>query len=120
LSDSMVAEAVQIVTPTRVIDTTVERIVTLSVDDATDRVVHRRPSLVLDGAVAGGVSGAPVVDSEGRIVAVVNVTHAGRDVTYATRTGGLRTLIDSAIVSGLGSGNDSVTRSSLAAREPCA
>jgi hypothetical protein len=116
MSDAAVAEAVQIVTPTQVIDTTVERIVTLSVDDTTDGVVHRRPAMVLHGAVPGGVSGAPVVDSRDRVVAMVNVTHAGRDVTYATTAGGVRTLIDAAIDAGHGS----VTRSSLAAQAPCA
>jgi hypothetical protein len=116
MSDAAVAQAVQIVTPTSVIDTTVERIVTLSVDDTTDGVVHVRPALVLDGTMAGGVSGAPVVDSGGRIVAIVSVTHGGRDVTYATTTRALRALIDSAIDPGF----DSATRSSLAALEPCA
>jgi hypothetical protein len=103
-----------------VFDTTIERIVTLSVDDTTDGVVRLRPALVLDGAVSSGVSGAPVVDSSGLIVAMVNVTHAGRDVTYATTTGGLRPLVESVIDSGIESGHDSVTRSSLAAPEPCA
>jgi len=99
-----------------VIDTSVRRIVTLSVDDTTDAVVRRRQALVLDGAVPEGTSGAPVVDRHGHVVGMVNVTHVTRDVTYATRTPELQGLIDSAPTAGDGS----VTRSSLAAREPCA
>jgi S1-C subfamily serine protease len=113
--DVDVAEAVRIVTPTDAIDTVVRRIVVLSVNDATDGVVRRRQALVLDGAVPGGTSGAPVVDGDGRVVGMVTISHAGRDVTYATRTGELQPLIQAAE-----RGSDSVTRSSLAAQRPCA
>jgi hypothetical protein len=115
-SDVEIAEAVQIVTSSDVIDTTVLRIVTLSVDDATDGVVQRRRALVLAGTVPGGTSGAPVVDGDGRMVGMVTISHTGRDVTYATRTGELQPLIDA----GSASEHDSVTRSSLAAPTPCA
>jgi S1-C subfamily serine protease len=115
-SDVDVADAVRIITPTDVIDTSITRVVTLSVDDATDGVIHRRRALVLDGAVPAGTSGAPVVDDDGRIVGMVTISHTGRDVTYATRTGELRPLIDAASASGY----ESVTRSSLAAQTPCA
>jgi S1-C subfamily serine protease len=114
-SDADVADAVRIVTVSDVIDTTILRIVTLSVDDATDGVVHRRQALVLAGAVPDGTSGAPVVDGDGRVVGMVTISHAGRDVTYATRTGELQPLIRSAATT-----DDSVTRSSLAAQTPCA
>ena len=50
-ADAEIADAVRIVTPTEVIETTVERIVTLTVDDTTDGVVRHRAALVLDGAV---------------------------------------------------------------------
>ena len=39
-ADADIADVVRIVTPTEVIETTVERIVTLTVDDTTDRVVR--------------------------------------------------------------------------------
>jgi S1-C subfamily serine protease len=116
LADVGVADVVRIVTPAGAIDTTVERIVTLAVDDTTDGIVHRRQALVLAGAVPDGTSGAPVVDRDGHVVGMVNVSHAGRDVTYATRSGELQALIGSVPATGHGS----VTRSSLAAREPCA
>jgi S1-C subfamily serine protease len=109
-------ESVRIVTPADVIDTTVTRVVTLTVDDATDRTVHRRQALVLDGAVASGTSGAPVVDDDDRIVGMVTVAHRGRDVTYATRSAELRMLIDSASASG----RETVTSAGLAAQQPCA
>jgi len=111
-----VTDAVRIITPTGVIDTTVGRIVTLSVDDTTDGVVHRRRALVLAGTVPEGTSGAPVVDRDGLVVGLVNVVHAGRDVTYATPTAELQALLDAAH----GQRNGSVTRPSLAAQEPCA
>ena len=114
--DIAVADAVRIVTPTEVFDTTVRRIVTLSVDDATDDVVHRRAALVLDGTVPAGTSGAPVVDNDGRVVGMITVSHTVRDVTYATRTGELQKVMEA--VPALG--HDSVTRSSLAAQNPCA
>lgn len=111
-----VSDAVRIVTPTEVIETSIRRIVTLSVDDATDGVVHRRQAMVLDGAVPEGTSGAPVVDRDGSVVGLVNVVHAGREVTYATPTAELQTLINAAHAPRHGS----VTRPSLAAQEPCA
>ena len=93
------ADAVRIVTPTQVIDTTVERIVTLAVDDTTDGVVRRRQALALGGVVPAGTSGAPVVDGDRQVVGIVTITHLGRDITYATRTGDLRALIDAASAS---------------------
>ncbi|HEX6658332.1 MAG TPA: serine protease [Ilumatobacter sp.] len=116
VDDIVVAGAVRIVMPGDVIETTVQRIVTLSVDDATDGVVHRRDALVLDGVVPAGTSGAPVVDGEGRVVGMVTISHAGRGVAYATRTRELLPLVDSVRATG----PVSVTRSSLAARRPCA
>ncbi|HEX6660182.1 MAG TPA: serine protease [Ilumatobacter sp.] len=109
-------ESVRILTPTDVIDTTVTRVVTLTVDDATDRTAHRRQALVLEGAVVSGTSGAPVVDDDDRIVGMVTIAHRGRDVTYATRTAELRTLIDPASPSG----RETVTGAGLAAPQPCA
>jgi S1-C subfamily serine protease len=116
VDDVAVADAVRIVTPTGVFDTTVRRIVTLTVEDATDDVVHRRAALVLDGVVPGGTSGAPVVDGDGGVVGMVTISHTVRNVTYATRTGELQAVIESVPVPG----HDSVTRSSLAAQKPCA
>jgi putative serine protease PepD len=116
VDDVAVADAVRIVTPGDVIETTVQGIVTLSVDDTTDGVVHHREALVLDGVVPAGTSGAPVVDGDGRVVGIVTISHTGRSRTYATRTGELLSLVDSAPTTG----SASVTRSSLAARKPCA
>jgi hypothetical protein len=115
-TESETTESVRILTPTDVIDTTVARVVTLTVDDATDRTAHRRQALVLDGAVASGTSGAPVVDDDYHIVGMVTVAHRGRDVTYATRSAELRTLIVSASTSG----RETVTGAGLAAPQPCA
>jgi S1-C subfamily serine protease len=115
-TETETTESVRILTPTDVIDTTVARVVTLTVDDATDRTAHRRQALVLDGAVASGTSGAPVVDDDYQIVGMVTVAHRGRDVTYATRSAELRTLIVSASTSG----RETVTGSGLAAPQPCA
>ena len=115
LADADVADAVRIVTPTDVIETTVERIVTLTVDDTTDGVVRHRVALVLDGAVRSGTSGAPVVDDDGQVVGVVTISHAGRDVTYATAAAEIRPLLGSELDSG-----PAVTQSSLAAPGACA
>jgi hypothetical protein len=110
-----VTDAVRIITPTGVIDTTVGRVVTLSVDDTTDGVVHRRLALVLAGALPDGTSGAPVVGNDGNMVGMVTIAHVGRDVTYATAATEIRRLVDSAVTPG-----QPATRSSLAAQEPCA
>ena len=68
------------------------------------------------GAVPAGTSGAPVVDDDGRVVGMVTISHAGRDVTYATADGELQGLDRGCADTGL----DSVTQSSLAAPRPCA
>ena len=115
-TDTEATESVRILTPTDVIDTTVARLVTLTVDDATDRTVHRRQALVLDGAVADGTSGAPVVDDHDNIVGMVTIAHRGRAVTYATRSAELRTLIDAASTSAPATD----TSAGLAAQQPCA
>ena len=115
-TETETAESVRILTPTDVIDTTVARVVTLTVDDATDRTVHRRQALVLDGAAADGTSGAPVVDDDDHIVGMVTIAHRGRDVTYATRSAELRTLIESASASARATD----TSAGLAAPQPCA
>ncbi len=110
-----IADAVRIVTPTDVIETTVERIVTLAVDDTTDGVVHHRQALVLDGAVPGGTSGAPVVGDDGRVVGMVTISHTGRDVTYATAAAEIQSLLATEPDAG-----QAVTQSSLAAPGACA
>jgi hypothetical protein len=114
-SDANVADAVRIVTPTDVVATTVRRIVTLSVNDTTNRVVYHRRALVLDGTVPAGTSGAPVVDARGRIVAMVNISHTGRDVTYATAATEIQSLLGSELPD-----EPAVTQSSLAAPGACA
>ena len=114
LADAGIADTVRITTPAGVIDTTVERIVTLDVEDTTDEAVRRRLALVLDGAVPAGTSGAPVVD-DGHLVGVVTISHAERDVTYATAAAEIRTLLGSVVVS-----QQAVTQSSLAAPGACA
>ena len=114
--DVDVADAVRIVTPTDVISTTVLRIVTLSVDDTTDGVVHRRQHWCSTARCQPARVARRSSTSDGRIVGMVTISHTGRDVTYATRTGELQPLIDAAPTHG----RDSVTRSSLAAQTPCA
>ena len=114
-ADADIGDVVRIVTPTDVIETTVERIVTLTVDDTTDGVVRRRVALVLDGAVASGTSGAPVVGDDGRVVGVVTISHTGRDVTYATAATEIQTLLGFELHA-----EPAVTQSSLAAPGACA
>lgn len=115
IADADVDDVVRIVTPTDVIDTTVERIVTLTVDDTTDGVVRDRVALVLDGAVRSGTSGAPVVGDDDQVVGMVTISHAGRDVTYATAATEILSLLGSELPVG-----PAVTQSSLAAPEACA
>ena len=114
-ADAEIADVVRIVTPTEVIETTVERIVTLTVDDTTDGVVRHRAALVLDGAVPSGTSGAPVVGAEGRVVGLVTISHTGRGVTYATTAAEIRSMLATEPDAG-----QAVTESSLAASRACA
>ena len=115
LADAEIGDAVRIITPTGVIETVVERIVTLSVDDTTDGAIRRRLTLVLDGTVPGGTSGAPVVADDGRIVGMVTISHTGREVTYATAAAEIRPFLDFEPAAG-----PAVTQSSLAAPDACA
>jgi S1-C subfamily serine protease len=78
------AAAVQIVTPDHVTPVTMVRRTDLVVHDTTARREHRRRALVLDLSVAGGTSGAAVVDERGHVVAIVTMTDRARAVTYAT------------------------------------
>ncbi|MGH9132583.1 MAG: S1 family peptidase [Ilumatobacteraceae bacterium] len=115
---------VQVLTSAGTVATTVERVVRLEVEDATDEAVHHRLALVLDGALAGGASGSPVVDADGGMVGMVTVAHAGRDVTYATAASELSALLEAARDAGDTSAaavpGNSVTGLSLAAADPCA
>lgn len=66
-------------------DTTVERVVTLRVDDLSADAVHERRALVLAMAAAPGDSGSPVIDASGDVIGVVTLRRSGLDESYATR-----------------------------------
>ena len=65
--------------------TTVERVVTLRVDDVSAGVVHEREALVLAAEVRSGDSGSPVVDGAGDVVGVVVLRRRDESGSYATR-----------------------------------
>ena len=71
-------------------------------------------ALVLDGAVRGGTSGAPVVGDDGHVVGMVTIAHPGRGVTYATAATEIQELLGSQPA------GPAVTKSSLAAPGACA
>jgi S1-C subfamily serine protease len=66
----------------------------LVVHDRTARADHRRANVVLAGAVAGGTSGAPVVDASGRVVAMVTLSDIGREESHATDARELRVFVE--------------------------
>ena len=71
--------------PDGVLETRLNRSLTLRVDDVTRGVIHERPALELDVVVDLGDSGAPVVDADGRMIGVVVLSRAPAGVSYATR-----------------------------------
>jgi S1-C subfamily serine protease len=77
--------AVTIHRPDGVIETRLERALTLRVHDVTAGVLHERPSLELDVVVARGVSGSPVVDADGRMIGVLVLSREPAGVSYATQ-----------------------------------
>ena len=79
------SSAVTIVAADGDVPTTVERVVTLRVDDVSAGVVHERRALVLAAEVRPGDSGSPVVDRTGDVVGVVVLRRSDEPNSYATR-----------------------------------
>ena len=77
--------AVTIVAADGLVPTTVERVVTLRVDDVSAGVVHERGALVLDAEVRPGDSGSPVVGAAGDVVGVVVLRRRDESSSYASR-----------------------------------
>ena len=82
--------------PDGVIETRLNRELTLRVDDVSADVVHERPALELDVVVDPGDSGAPVVDADGRVIGVVVLSRSPARVSYATRLSPPEALSDAA------------------------
>lgn len=76
---------VTVVTPERTLPTQLRRSITLRVDDVTEGVTHERRAVELALAVERGHSGAPVLDRDGAIVAVVVLADPRQPVSYAVR-----------------------------------
>jgi len=79
------SSAVTIVAADGDVPTTVERVVTLRVDDVSAGVVHEREALVLAAEVRSGDSGSPVVDEAGDVVGVVVLRRRDESNAYASR-----------------------------------
>lgn len=69
---------------------------TLIVHDATDEQRYERIVHTIAPGVAGGTSGAPVVDDEGRVLGIVVLDDRGRDVAYAVAAAEITALLDRA------------------------
>jgi S1-C subfamily serine protease len=78
---------VSVMTTEDTVDTRIDRVITLRVDDLTDGVVHERPAVVLDVGAEPGMSGSPVLDASGAIVAVVVLSDRRADRSYAVAVG---------------------------------
>jgi hypothetical protein len=102
---SYVGGPVDIILADELIRASVVRAVTLRVDDVTDGAVYDRPALELDVVVEPGASGAPVVDTTGRVVGVTTLRRPADGVSYATRVDALDDLLASATAVGDGLAN---------------
>ncbi len=88
--------AATVETPTGRRSTTVDRALTLRVDDVSAGVVHDRRVLELATVVEPGDSGAPVVTADGTVVGVVVLRRPAADVSYAARVPVLPHLVEQA------------------------
>ena len=77
--------AVVLLSPAGSRPTTVERLVTLRVDDLSAGAVHERRALVLATGSRPGDSGSPVLDGAGAVVGVLVLRRSDTSGSYATR-----------------------------------
>lgn len=82
-----------LVTPEGRRDVSILRTVRLTVDDVSDGTTVERRSHVLAGAVAGGVSGAPVLDGD-RLVGVVVLAMRRVDESHAVAGDEVRAFLE--------------------------
>jgi len=68
----------------------------LVVHDATDRQRYERIVHTIAPGVAGGTSGAPVVDDVGRVLGIVVLDDRRRDVAYAVAATEITALLERA------------------------
>ena len=87
-ADEARAGPVSVLTSDGTIGARIDRVITLRVDDLTAGAVHERPVVALDVGAEPGVSGSPVIDHTGAIVAIVVLSDPGADESYAVRVGG--------------------------------
>jgi S1-C subfamily serine protease len=66
---------------------------TLIVHDATDRARYERAVHTFSPGVEEGTSGAPLIDTEGRVVGIVVLDNRGDDVAYAVTAAELAALM---------------------------
>jgi S1-C subfamily serine protease len=82
-----------VVSPSGPVAVDLLRTVTLEVDDVTAGTEYRRRVHVVAPAVDAGVSGAPLLDSRGRLRGIVVLAHRGDDASYAVTGSELRDLL---------------------------
>lgn len=87
-ADEARAGPVSVVTDDGTIGARIDRVITLRVNDLTAGAVHERPVVALDVGAEPGVSGSPVIDHTGAIVAIVVLSDPSADESYAVRVAG--------------------------------